>query len=116
MAPSLATTLDISSKGGTKCGICSNAVRSSAWPVVARPGNAAGGTRTKHCARHRRKKTQRRLGRALRTATTMLIKPTAVESRSRRDEHGGRALSAVKKAVHVPGKAPAVSELRCAPG
>ena len=50
------------------------------------------------------------------TATTMLIKPTAVESRSRRDEHGGRALSAVKKAVHVPGKAPTVSELRCAPG
>jgi hypothetical protein len=45
------------------------------------------------------------------TATTMLIKPTAAESRSRRDGHG---LRAVKKAVHVPGKAAAVSELHCA--
>ena len=34
------------------------------------------------------------------TATTMLIKPTAVESRSR---PGGRGLRAVKKAVHVSG-------------
>ena len=45
------------------------------------------------------------------TATTMLIKPTAVESRNR---HGGHGLRAVKKAVHVPGKAAAVSELHCA--
>jgi hypothetical protein len=36
------------------------------------------------------------------TATTMLIKPSAVESRSRRDEHDGRSLRAVKKAVHIP--------------
>jgi undecaprenyl-diphosphatase len=48
------------------------------------------------------------------TATTMLIKPSAVESRSRHDGyggHGGRGLRAVKNAVHVPGKAAAVSEL-----
>jgi hypothetical protein len=48
------------------------------------------------------------------TATTLLIKPTAVEGRRRRDEHGGRALRAAKKAVHVPGKAASVSELRSA--
>jgi undecaprenyl-diphosphatase len=48
------------------------------------------------------------------TATTMLIKPNAVESRSQRDGHGGRGLRAVKKAAHVPGKATAVSELHSA--
>ena len=44
------------------------------------------------------------------TATTMLIKPTAAESRNR---HGGHGLRAAKKAVHVPGKTAAVSELHC---
>ncbi|HYY19061.1 MAG TPA: phosphatase PAP2 family protein, partial [Streptosporangiaceae bacterium] len=39
------------------------------------------------------------------TATTMLIKPTAVESPTRRDEHDGRTLRAAKKTVHAPGKA-----------
>jgi hypothetical protein len=48
------------------------------------------------------------------TATTMLIKPSAVESHSRRDGHGGHPLRKAEKAVHGPGKAPAVSELHTA--